>query len=365
MRRLAWAAFLVGCGTDGGDIVGPFHGAVHRYVVDDITVPLTSADAAAAADDLDGSGPKNQLGGVTGSIHSLGDLTTHGLDMIRGGAITSSVEIQTDDLISGTRVGVTYRGSDGAAATVMGGKLVDGALQSNRSRTTTHPGMATIVLPLLNDADPIAVELDVMEIDLAPDGNGGYDALVRGGIKDAITAAATDIAQMIASRPYDHFTFTQMILQSKDGTFTVDQIANSNVVDLLVRNDIVMDTLLSAGFHVHLSPCDTGSCSAAPPADLCRDRVLDQDESDTDCGGTKCMSCEGGFACRGPSDCASGACDAGHCRAPTCSDGHRDGFEADVDCAGFCPTKCGAGKACRDSGDCISSNCSGVTHTCQ
>src|SRR5262249_14623933 len=43
--------------------------------------------------------------------------------------------------------------------------------------------------------------------------------------------------------------------------------------------------------------------------------------------------------------------------APTCSDGMMNQGESDVDCGGPC-TKCTVGKACGQPGDCASGNCS-------
>ena len=66
-------------------------------------------------------------------------------------------------------------------------------------------------------------------------------------------------------------------------------------------------------------------------------------------------------------DCQSRACDAGSCRAATCSDGVRDGFESDVDCGGPCAA-CAAGLACAADTDCANNNCNnGIASlgTCQ
>jgi hypothetical protein len=65
--------------------------------------------------------------------------------------------------------------------------------------------------------------------------------------------------------------------------------------------------------------------------------VLDQDETATDCGGATCaLRCGGGLACHDGSDCATGFCDTGKCRWPTCHDGLQDGFETGVDTGGLC-----------------------------
>ncbi len=53
-----------------------------------------------------------------------------------------------------------------------------------------------------------------------------------------------------------------------------------------------------------------GNCSYIP---TCSDNILNQDESDTDCGGS-CPPCGEDKACRTDSDCQSGFCDQGICR---------------------------------------------------
>lgn len=54
---------------------------------------------------------------------------------------------------------------------------------------------------------------------------------------------------------------------------------------------------------------------ARPPAqpDPCTNGTRDADETDLDCGGGTCRGCELGQACAGPTDCASGECEAGLC----------------------------------------------------
>jgi hypothetical protein len=65
-------------------------------------------------------------------------------------------------------------------------------------------------------------------------------------------------------------------------------------------------------------------------------------------------------------DCQTNACDAGHCRAATCTDTIRDGLETDVDCGDQCP-KCQVGQVCVAASDCASGHCNnnvGSTGTC-
>jgi hypothetical protein len=362
VKQLLVVFALAACGSNDGDIVGPFTGTTHRFAIDRIAMPATSDDTTAFGDDLDGDGTAdNQLGVIFAALSMTHDATTHGADMIGAGVIASTVTIQGD-----ATAGVMYYGTANAAATVMGGTFSAGAFASNRSATTHHPGAATIVLPVFADADPLAMPLADMEIDLAPDGAGGYDGKVRGGIPlaDAYTAADAGIAQMMIDNPTAHLVFARVIDTDHDGMVTPDEVGQSSLLAAFLVADLMAPHLVSVGFAIHLAPCDAG-CSPPPPTDTCHDRIVDGDESDIDCGGS-CLPCATAAACAIPADCQSKACDGGHCRAPSCTDGVRDGFESDVDCGANCP-KCAQGQACANSDDCASAKCSGAvasTGTC-
>jgi len=371
VRRLAWIA-LAGCSSPPGhDVVGPFTGAVTRYVVDAISVPHTTADDQADGDDLDGNGTfDNKLGAATGGLALTNDLSLDGPDMIASGALASTVELRADDLASDPRVGATYRGADGDDATACGGALVAGAFSSNRARDTQAPGAAIVRLPLFTNADPLVLPVDGLELDLAPDGRGGFDGLVRGGIRlEAARAAAyAGLLQMIADEPQRHVVFARSIDTDHDGAISRAE-SDGSIIGLLVAADIQLfdgdrfapvpgsqfRDSVSVGFAIHLTPCASGRCSTAQLANACRDRARDGDETDVDCGGT-CQPCSAGAACRVPADCQSTACDVGRCRAPTCSDGVRDGLESDVDCGGACGP-CQLGQSCGATADCATGTC--------
>lgn len=93
-----------------------------------------------------------------------------------------------------------------------------------------------------------------------------------------------------------------------------------------------------------------------PPEPACDDGLLNQDESDIDCGGATCPQCGLGETCQGDGDCASGSCIAGECTEPSCSDGAKNGDETDVDCGGGCST-CGDNQGCSSGSDCASQVC--------
>jgi hypothetical protein len=350
---------LGACGSHDGDIVGPFTGATHHFAIDRIDMPATSEATTTFGDDLDGDGTAdNQLGVIFAALSMTHDATTHGTDMIDAGVIASTLTIQADSLDAGI-AGVTYYGRSGAVATVMGGTFTAGAFASNRSATTHAAGAATIVLPVFADADPLELPLTDMEIDLAPDGAGGYDGKVRGGIPiaDAYAEADTGIAQMMIDNPTSHLVFARVIDTNHDGMVTPDEVGQSSLLAAFLVADLANKTLVSVGYAIHLIPCDS-SCAPPPALDTCHDRALDGNETDVDCGGS-CSRCATAAACVIPADCQSNACDGGHCRAPTCSDGVRDGFESDVDCGANCP-KCSVGQTCANPDDCASGNCSGA-----
>ncbi|MFM2152011.1 MAG: hypothetical protein RL199_446, partial [Pseudomonadota bacterium] len=87
----------------------------------------------------------------------------------------------------------------------------------------------------------------------------------------------------------------------------------------------------------------------------CQDQLLDNDETDVDCGGVGCAPCADKLRCRGPGDCRSGVCSpSGQCAPPTCSDGVRNGTETAVDCGGTKCGRCGVGVAVPDAASCAS-----------
>ena len=354
----ALAACTAGSGSDH-DVVGPFTGPTTRFAIDHITLPTTSSEAHQLGDDLDGDGhPDNGLGEGIVFLDGARDGTSHGDDMIGAGVIGSSIELQATRLDHAASAGATYFGADGDDATAMGGTIVAGAFASNRTRTTHVPGKATLVLPVFEDADPTTVELDAMELDLQPDGSGGYNALVRGGVlpANANAALAPGIIQMIANDTAAHLDLARGLDTNRDGRITPGEVTTFPIIASFVNPEVTLfgQRMTGLAFAAHLVPCPSGGCAAAP-ADTCFDRTRDGDETDVDCGGS-CHPCPGGGACNVATDCQLGACDAGSCRQPSCSDGVRDGFETDVDCGWNC-APCATGKQCTTGADCASGTC--------
>lgn len=367
VRHATLALVLAACGDAAStDVTGPYTGAHHRFVVDAVSLPRDVGAAMAIGADLDGDGTvENQLGAITGLLAVANDLSVDAASMIAAGGLASTVEITADDLTDDPSVAVAYFGADGDPATAAGGALVDGAFRSNRTATTRVPGIARLRLPVFTNSDPVTLPLDGVEIELTPDGAGGYDGVVRGGVAVAAARAAAyaGLRQMFATEPDRHQVFLRGVDLDRDGVMS-DAELDASIIATLVTADVQLfedgryapravgarPDSVSVAFAIHLTPCAAGRCATGAPAEPCRDRVRDGDETDVDCGGG-CQACAGGLACAGGHDCQALACTADRCAAPSCGDGLRDGFESDVDCGGPCPA-CAIGARCVDDLDC-------------
>jgi hypothetical protein len=122
-----------------------------------------------------------------------------------------------------------------------------------------------------------------------------------------------------------------------------------------------------------MSPLPIEPVPPAPGAGTCSDGIINQDESDRDCGGRCGATCQGGSKCRTLQDCAASLdCPAAtlRCAAPSCTDGERNGGESAVDCGGSC-RGCATAEACQAGADCQSGVCaargcaSDVARCCQ
>jgi hypothetical protein len=110
------------------------------------------------------------------------------------------------------------------------------------------------------------------------------------------------------------------------------------------------------------SDCTDEYCLDNVCTDHCTSGVIEADETDTDCGGasTSCPSCGDGKDCLEADDCLSLVCSNQVCRAATCSDQTKNQDESDTDCGGSCSaTKpCPVGAVCDSPDDCASWMCS-------
>ncbi len=110
------------------------------------------------------------------------------------------------------------------------------------------------------------------------------------------------------------------------------------------------------------SDCLSQSCDAARSlcvAELCQDMIKNGLETDKDCGGDACAPCVPGLACSKNSDCTSLVCNATskRCDAPSCTDAVLNQDESDADCGGTKCPHCANALKCRDASDCSSGVC--------
>ena len=366
MTRFAVLALaLSACASEGpprDDVTGPYTGPIRRYVVDRFELPTSSTRARELGDDLDGDqSVENQLGLTFTTLSSFGNLTTHAPDMIASGALASIVQIQADD----DTARVWFYGAEGDEAVAVGGRIEQGVFTSNRTKSTWVPGTARLRLPVFVDADPVEIELSGVQIDLRPDGKGGYDGRINGGVRedDALRLAYDGIMDMLYANPQDHRTFWYIVDRDRDGTIGFEETTTGGgILGSLIKSDVDVRLrdgtrvpLVSLGFAFHISPCPSGLCAPATITDRCHDRIVDGAETDVDCGGD-CIPCGDRERCAAPEDCFTGSCVSGQCTAATCSDGRLDAFEADVDCGGGCGT-CASGRTCDFTHDCTSGMC--------
>lgn len=358
MRILA--LFLLAACADHVDVVGPYTGEARRFVVDSIELAQTKEQIDEYGGYIDDNDLiDNQLGWTIRALAGQDGVTMHGLDMIAGGAIASSVVITADDFSNDDAVSVLYLGSDGETGVAVGGSLDHGTFEPNRTRYTKVPGSAMLHLPVFIDADASVVPILGLEIELTSDGAGGFDAEIHGAVPvDPLLDAAYDgVLAMIANNPAAHPVLPSLLDSNpRDGVIARDEFRTSSLIMSLMSPDVTYagQRALSFGFRAHLTPCAEGRCSE--PVASCFDRVLDADEEHVDCGGG-CRGCLEGATCDEAADCESLDCTNGVCGRPRCDNGVRDGFETDVDCGHVCSNGCGFGQRCFDNGDCTSFQC--------
>jgi hypothetical protein len=227
-----------------------------------------------------------------------------------------------------------------------------------------------------------------MEVELAPDGAGGYDATVRGGLRQqpARDAAYARLRQMFVTEPQRHRAFLRAVDTDRDGEMSAAEL-DASVIAFLVTADIQLfdgdryaprfrdaqPDSVSLAIGLHLAACPEGRCTAAAPPNLCRDRIVDGDETDVDCGGSCGATCKDTGpqqTCKVAGDCVSGVCSGNPlvCQPPTCTDTVKNGSETGPDCGGAqcvgLGKTCGVGVACGANADCTSNpHCTGASFT--
>jgi hypothetical protein len=106
-------------------------------------------------------------------------------------------------------------------------------------------------------------------------------------------------------------------------------------------------------------PRDTGFDTTSPDTRDVPDPDTGTRDGGDDGGGGGDPECQTG------TDCASGVCRNGRCRAPTCQDGIRNGSETSIDCGGDDCAGCPPGDSCNDDSDCKGSQNKCIQGTCE
>jgi len=112
----------------------------------------------------------------------------------------------------------------------------------------------------------------------------------------------------------------------------------------------------SAGSSARGGMDNSGGGAPVPP-NSCENQARDSNESDVDCGGTsKCGACATNSRCTANKDCLSAFCKTNRCAEPTCTDKVKNQDETGTDCGGSC-APCDVGVACGVNEDCAGEYC--------
>lgn len=113
------------------------------------------------------------------------------------------------------------------------------------------------------------------------------------------------------------------------------------------------------GFLVGVGGCDFDSDELSSDTiiaeSFCRDGMLNNSETDIDCGGG-CEGCADSKSCNSSDDCLSRVCEKNVCQPPSCNDAIWNGTETDLDCGGSCKP-CSEQAHCIKGSDCVSGVC--------
>lgn len=342
MRSLLLLPLLACTASPPADVQPPFTGTAHRFAVDRFDLPRTSTQALEMGSDLDGDGAvDNQVGAIFTYLVNNADVPPHPEDLLAEGMLASSVTIAANDLDHDDHVGVTFAGAPETTDSIpAGGRIVDGTFVSNHARDATQAAQGTLVLPAMIDADPLEIPYRDGELELVPDGTGGYTGQLHATLSpDRVRmVVAAGLIEMGMSNPRDHQAFEALFDMNRNGVLELDETANNSLIKSWFAPDVTLDQepRVSIGFQFHLVPCASGTCAPTALADSCHDRVRDGNETDVDCGGSTCQACGFTASCTLGTDCQSGACDGGVCRDPSCTDGIQNGFETTTDHGSNC-----------------------------
>jgi hypothetical protein len=141
----------------------------------------------------------------------------------------------------------------------------------------------------------------------------------------------------------------------KDGTETDVDCGGSCQAKCLQYRSCTASTDCAASAPV----CNARTKTCGAPS--CFDGIMNQNETDIDCGGPTCAGCGPNQACQTGTDCGATrttrfSCIANICKTPSCTDGVANGQEPDIDCGRTCSAKCAASKRCFGNQDCVAGN---------
>ena len=189
-----------------------------------------------------------------------------------------------------------------------------------------------------------------------------------GSMTTTTTTTTTTSGEPTTSSTTDCFT----------GCVTISTTDVSTTVDITTGSTTDNTTGSTTDNTTGSTGSSTGGSSSTGMVDLCANGVLDQDETDVDCGGAICGDCQDGQICLVNDDCASLNCQAGVCAMPEC--------QQDADCAmmndacntGFCDlnvlkcakqampdgVQCDDANLCTDGDTCTAGVCGGMNKDC-
>ncbi|CAF4015699.1 unnamed protein product, partial [Adineta steineri] len=118
-------------------------------------------------------------------------------------------------------------------------------------------------------------------------------------------------------------------------------------------------------FRVYSRELSAVEVSVLAKGYTCTDGIMNDDETDIDCGGS-CSKCTVGQKCTLTNDCANVQCINDICAIPTCTDGIKNQDETDLDCGGStCTKRCSSEQACLSNTDCTTDNCDTTAKKCR
>lgn len=210
---------------------------------------------------------------------------------------------------------------------------VMGSPKSGESYFATQPDTKQTEFIEIINLDSKAVSLDGIQIKLKKDGADSDTSIDLNGVipangvfvvSEASIPMPSDGANMIASIGMTNKTAYTLWLE-KDGakasevTRAALSTGNGKSQNRNPDKDTANATL---SWHDDVSSlkllnspgyCANGGKFSEGCADACSNNQKDGDESDIDCGGTKCGKCDNDKACKSENDCKSGECTEGKC----------------------------------------------------